>query len=74
MAVVFETEWTNEDDYRFTKCAVVLPRFKLIAVNKFLIVSCAFGEIVGVRHLHFDVEGAIGAFFLNVNVQCKCNR
>ena len=69
MAVVFETKGTNEDDYRFSQCAVVLSRLELIAVNKFLIVSCAFSKIVGFGHLHFNIERAIGAFFLNINVE-----
>ena len=47
----------------------MLSGLELIAVNEFLIVSCAFSEVIGVKDLHFNVEGAIGALFLDINVR-----
>ena len=47
----------------------MLSRFEFIAVNKFLIITHPLGKIVGIGHLHFNIERAIGALFLNVNVE-----
>ena len=71
MAIIFERERTDENDDRFTKSTVMLPRLELVTVNKFLIISSAFSEIVGVGHLHFNIERAISALFLNVNVEAN---
>ena len=63
----------KENDVEFLQVAVFFAPAQCLAVAHGLVETCAFGNFLGVLHLHFDIETAegftIGAGFFYENIE-----